>query len=187
MVPQNLSDQHDTVALRPQAHPAAVVSPGLGTPAGSSTDHPTVVLPAPVQSPRPAQAPAAAPALAPAVPAPVGWQGVAQWRDSMVQQAPTAWSQLPPFIPTGPPVLVQRNNAAVVGATLGSVSLFLSLLPLIGIVAWLLAPIGLLTSTVGLFVGMARKVGRVGALWGMATSGLALGICLAWTALFLAF
>ena len=59
------------------------------------------------------------------------------------------------------------------------------LLPLIGIVAWLLAPIGLLTSIVGLLVGMTRKVGRVGAVWGIMTSGLALAVCMVWTALFL--
>ena len=87
----------------------------------------------------------------------------------------SAWSQVPPFMPaSAPPVLVMRNNAAVIGATLGSVSLFLSLIPLIGIVAWVLAPIGLLSSGVGLLVGVSRKVGRVGALWGLLTSGVAL-------------
>ena len=104
--------------------------------------------------------------------------------------APTAWSQVPPFLPpAGPvtaPVLVMRNNAAVVGATLGSVSLFLSLIPLLGIVAWVLAPIGLLSSGIGLLVGMSRKVGRVGALWGLLTSGVALLVCIAWMALVLA-
>jgi hypothetical protein len=94
---------------------------------------------------------------------------------------------VPPFIPPASPApVVMRNNAAVVGATLGSVSLFLSLIPLIGIVAWVLAPIALLTSAVGLLVGMARKVGRVGAVWGLLTSGLALLVCIAWTALVLA-
>jgi hypothetical protein len=87
---------------------------------------------------------------------------------------------------TAPPVLVMRNNAAVIGATLGSVSLFLSLLPLIGIVAWVLAPIGLLSSGIGLLVGTSRKVGRVGALWGLLTSGVALLVCMAWLALVLA-
>ena len=104
--------------------------------------------------------------------------------------APTAWSQVPPFIPAAPvaaPILVMRNNAAVVGATLGSVSLFLSLIPLLGIVAWVLAPIGLLSSGIGLLVGMSRRVGRVGALWGLLTSGVALLICIAWLALVLAF
>jgi hypothetical protein len=79
-----------------------------------------------------------------------------------------------------------RNNAAVIGATLGSVSLFLSLLPFIGIVAWVLAPIGLLSSGIGLLVGASRKVGRVGALWGLLTSGVALLVCMAWLALVLA-
>jgi hypothetical protein len=87
---------------------------------------------------------------------------------------------------SAPPVLIMRNNAAVIGATLGSVSLFLSLIPLIGIVAWVLAPIGLLSSGVGLLVGVSRKVGRVGALWGLLTSGGALVVCLAWAALVLA-
>jgi len=101
--------------------------------------------------------------------------------------AVSAWSQVPPFVTPAPaPVVVMRNNAAVVGATLGSVSLFLSLIPLIGIVAWLLAPIGLLTSTVGLVVGVSRQAGRVGAVFGLLASGAALVICFAWLALLLA-
>jgi hypothetical protein len=99
----------------------------------------------------------------------------------------SAWSQVPPFMPpAAPPVVVMSNNAAVIGATLGSVSLFLSLLPLIGIVAWVLAPIGLLSSGIGLLVGASRKAGRVGALWGLLTSGVALLVCMAWLALLLA-
>jgi hypothetical protein len=86
---------------------------------------------------------------------------------------------------SAPPVLIMRNNAAVIGATLGSVSLFLSLIPLIGIVAWVLAPIGLLSSGTGLLVGASRKVGRVGALWGLVTSGGALLVCMVWVALLL--
>ncbi len=126
-----------------------------------------------------------------------GWQPVgatdprAAWGPAGWARTPThpasAWSQVPPFMPpTAPPVLVMRNNAAVIGATLGSVSLFLSLLPLIGIVAWVLAPIGLLSSGIGLLVGASRKVGRVGALWGLLTSGVALLVCMAWLALVLA-
>ncbi len=100
----------------------------------------------------------------------------------------TAWAQIPPFVApaTPPPVVVQSNNPAVIGATLGSVSLFLSLLPLIGIVAWVLAPIGLVSSGIGLLVGMSRKVGRAGSLWGLFTSGGALLVCLAWLALLMA-
>jgi hypothetical protein len=99
----------------------------------------------------------------------------------------SAWSQVPPFVPpSAPPVIVMRNNAAVIGATLGSVSLFLALIPLIGIVAWVLAPIGLVSSGIGLLVGLSRRVGRVGAMWGLMTSGVALLVCLAWAALLLA-
>ena len=85
-----------------------------------------------------------------------------------------------------PPVLVMRNNPAVVGATLGSVSLFLALIPLVGLVSLVLAPIGLLSSSAGLLIGLSRRVGRVGAIWGIMTSGLALLVCLAWTSLLFA-
>jgi hypothetical protein len=154
--------------------------------------HDTVVLPRP-----------AVPESLPAAPvAPwdngSGWQRsgpvpqpAATWESASWSRNPTygasAWSQVPPFMPaSAPPVLIMRNNAAVIGATLGSVSLFLSLIPLIGIVAWVLAPIGLLSSGIGLLVGASRKVGRVGALWGLLTSGVALLVCMAWAALVLA-
>jgi hypothetical protein len=106
------------------------------------------------------------------------------WGPAPIEVA-SAWSQVPPLV-GAPPVLLMRNNAAVVGATLGSVSLFLALIPLIGVVAWVLAPIGLMSSVVGLVVGASRKVGRVGAIWGLLTSGAALLVCLAWAALLLA-
>ena len=79
-----------------------------------------------------------------------------------------------------------RRNPAVVGATLGSASLFLSLIPLIGLASLLLAPIGLLSSGVGLLLGLSRRVGRVGAVWGLMTSGLALVVCFGWVSLLLA-
>jgi hypothetical protein len=162
-------EQHDTLALT----------------------HDTVVLPRPTM---PESLPAA-----PAVPWDdgSGWQRSgavpqsASWESASWSRNPTygasAWSQVPPFMPaSAPPVVIMRNNAAVIGATLGSVSLFLSLIPLIGIVAWVLAPIGLLSSGVGLLVGVSRRVGRVGALWGLLTSGGALVVCMAWAALVLA-
>jgi hypothetical protein len=163
------ADQHDTLVLT----------------------HDTVALARPAA---PVQAPV--PGAAPPPPA-SGWQQVgaaeprATWESAGWGRPPahpaSAWSHIPPFMPpAAPPVLVMRNNAAVIGATLGSVSLFLSLLPLIGIVAWVLAPIGLLSSGIGLLVGASRKVGRVGALWGLLTSGVALLVCMAWLALLLA-
>jgi hypothetical protein len=79
-----------------------------------------------------------------------------------------------------------RNNAAVIGATLGSVALVVSLIPLIGIIAWVLAPMGLLSSGIGVLVGASRRVGRVAAVWGLLSSGGALLVCMAWVALILA-
>jgi hypothetical protein len=164
--PRSRPDQHDTVVLNAQgtvAGPSPQIPDGLGDPAGA----------VPPRAPFPAPTP--------------GWQAVRDWRDAALAQRSTAWSRLPPFIPSPqPPIVVMRNDAAVVGATLGSVSLFLSLLPLIGIVSWLLAPVGVLCSIAGLIVGMSRRVGRIGALWGLLTSGLALLVCLAWTALIFA-
>ncbi|HSO04289.1 MAG TPA: hypothetical protein VLQ92_07400, partial [Candidatus Limnocylindrales bacterium] len=162
------ADQHDTLILT----------------------HDTVALPRPPVGAAPPVAPGGYGAPAPGwqpvgsgEPAPV-WQS-AGWSRTPVYAA-SAWSHVPPFVPAPVPPLVMRNNAAVVGATLGSVSLFLSLIPLIGIVAWVLAPLGLLSSAIGLVVGATRKVGRVGALWGLLTSGAALVVCLAWMALVLA-
>ena len=99
---------------------------------------------------------------------------------------PPSWSTVPPWSTTAAPPVHRpqqrgrRGRDARVGLVVPVA------LPLIGVVAWVLAPIGLLSSAVGLFVGMGRRVGRVGALWGLATSGLALLICLAWVALLLA-
>jgi hypothetical protein len=162
------ADQHDTLVL----------------------SHDTLVLPRPSapEAPRPHAAPTQAGA---------GWQMVGTapgqgpwatgaWSPTAVPGA-SAWSQIPPFLtPTAPPVLVMRNNAAVVGATLGSVALFVSLIPLIGIIAWVLAPIGLVSSGMGLLVGASRRVGRVAAVWGLLASGGALLVCMAWAALILA-
>jgi hypothetical protein len=78
---------------------------------------------------------------------------------------------------------VRHNSFAIVGATLGSVSLFVSLLPLLGMLSWLLAPLGLATSTVGLAVGILRGAGRAGALLGIAASSLALALGLGWVLL----
>jgi hypothetical protein len=186
------ADQHDTVILPVPADPAqAAPAPAHTGPQGQVEQHDTVVLRVPS-----ATSPASAASPASPGPAPVGswamggWQPVSDPRTPTRHYPPNVWAHVPPFLPPAAPhprpVLVMRNNAAVVGATLGSVSLFLSLLPLIGIVAWVLAPIGLLSSAVGLFVGFSRKVGRVGAVWGLLTSGLALLVCLAWTALLLA-
>lgn len=167
------ADQHDTVVLRPDSPPAE--------------RHDTIVLSTNLP-PAPAQQPVPTPPAAwqPAPPAPAAWQPQVPMPPNPYSTAHAAGAADPWRGPVGAPVIVMRNNAAVIGATLGSVTLFLSLIPLIGIVAWILAPIGLVASGIGLLVGMSRKVGRAGALWGLWTSGAALLVCLAWTSLFLA-
>jgi hypothetical protein len=89
--------------------------------------------------------------------------------------------------PVAPPAkfVVRHNNFAVVGATLGSISLFLALIPVFGMVAWLLAPVGLMVSGIGLLVGLWRHSGRLGASYGLVTSGLALAVCFCWLLLVL--
>jgi hypothetical protein len=169
------SDQHDTVVL--------------GTDAPPANRHDTIVLntdqsPAPAQQSSPTPPPAWQPA--PPAPAPAAWQPQPSMPPYPYPVGYASGTTDPWGAPAGAPVIVMRNNAAVIGATLGSVTLFLSLIPLIGIVAWILAPIGLVTSGIGLLVGVSRRVGRAGALWGLVTSGAALLVCLAWTALLLA-
>ena len=167
------ADQQDTVVLSTDTPPAdrhdTIV---LGT------DSPPAAAPEPWPTPPPAGQPAP--------PAPAAWQPHPPVPPYPHSAGYASGATDPWRAPDGAPVIIMRNNAAVIGATLGSVTLFLSLIPLIGIVAWLLAPIGLVASGIGLLVGMSRKVGRAGALWGLFTSGAALLVCLAWTALLLA-
>lgn len=96
-----------------------------------------------------------------------------------------SWSHVPPFLATPPAPVIRTNNAAVIGATLGSVALFLSVIPVFGILAWVLAPIGLLSSAIGLVVGFSRHAGRAGAIYGLVSSGISLLICCAWVLLLL--
>ncbi len=168
--------QHDTVALpRPQAGaPAATEAPDT---------HPTTALPWP-----------AAPHTSESVPGwgavqgtPYGWAPAPAWE--LAPRAPLGSTFPPAYGPLGVdarPVIVMRNNAAVVGATLGSVALLMSVVPIIGILAWVIAPIGGVTSMVGLSAGISRRTGRFAATWGLLTSGAALAVCIAWLGLLLA-
>jgi len=167
------ADQHDTVVL--------------STDSPATDRHDTIVLSA-APPPAPAQQHWATPppAWQPAPPSPAAWQPQPTMPPYPYATGYASGAAGPWAAPGGAPVIIMRNNAAVIGATLGSVTLFLSLIPLIGIVAWILAPVGLVASGIGLLVGMSRKVGRAGALWGLVTSGAALLVCLAWTALLLA-
>lgn len=90
-----------------------------------------------------------------------------------------------PMYPPNPyqpqPVVVMKNGNATASLTLGIIALVLSFAPLVGMVAWVLAPLGLV------FGGLAggKPVGQGARLAGLITSGLALLVCLVWAAFFL--
>lgn len=112
------------------------------------------------------------------------------WQPPTAQPAVASAPSAPGVVrwyPPSPQVChpVGRNNCAVVGATVGSLALTISLLPLFGLISWLLAPLGLLISAVGLVVGLVRRTGRVGAIWGLGTSLAALVVCIGWVLLLL--
>ena len=167
--------QHDTVALpRPQA--------GAPAAAGAPDTHPTTALPWPRP---PTLGVRAGLGRSPGHPLRLG----AGPRLGARPPRPPGVHVRPAYGPLGVearPVIVMRNNAAVVGATLGSVALLMSVVPIIGILAWVIAPIGGVTSMVGLSAGISRRTGRFAATWGLLTSGAALAICMAWLGLLLA-
>ncbi len=137
---------------------------------GSADQHDTLILPRPDPLGTSQAIPSAS---APPAPPPTSWGPTAP--------PPTSWG------PTGAPVVIIRQNTpAIVGATLGTLALGMSVLPLLGILAWVIAPVGLLCSVVGISLGAVRRVGRLGAWWGLLSSGLALAICVAWVGLLLA-
>lgn len=72
------------------------------------------------------------------------------------------------------PQLQRGNGLAITGLVLGLCALLFSLIPLIGVIAWVLAPLGLIFGIIGL---RARK-GM--AITGIATSAVALVICSLW-------
>jgi len=80
----------------------------------------------------------------------------------------------------GAPMPPQRSNGvATAGFVVALCGAVLSIIPLLGIVAWIVAPIGIVLSIVGL-----TRVGQLGGR-GMAVSGVVLGvvglfICLLW-------
>lgn len=153
---------------------------GVNQPHPPQDQHDTLILVRPGAEAGPSAAPSGWPA------APSGWPTGPSAR------VPSGWEAGVPSqpwrvdAPQAPIVVIQRNDAAVVGATLGSLALFMSVLPLIGILAWVIAPIGLVSSALGVAVGSVRRVGRVGAWWGLLTSSLALAICVGWVLLLLA-
>ena len=92
----------------------------------------------------------------------------------------------PQTVQPGPNVYVQQappsetNGLGVASLVLGLVSLATVWIPLVGLIAWITAPLGLILG----FMGMGKPVGRGVTIAGIVCSGIALVIALAWLLLF---
>jgi hypothetical protein len=76
-------------------------------------------------------------------------------------------------------VQVQSNGLAVASLVLGILSIIFVWIPFIGMVAWILAPIGLVLG----LVALKQPFGRGMAIAGSVCSGIGLLGCIAWVVL----
>lgn len=77
-----------------------------------------------------------------------------------------------------------RNGIAEAGCVVAAVAVGMSFVPVVGAVAWLLGPVGLVLSFTGLCDALChRLVGLVTALMGMVLGFVALVVCVAWVAM----
>lgn len=84
-----------------------------------------------------------------------------------------------PLTPPAPPQPPQRGpGLAIAGLVLGLCALLFSLIPIIGMIAWVLAPLGLIFGIIGL------RAHKAMAITGIATSAVALVVCIAWVGSF---
>ena len=92
---------------------------------------------------------------------------------------------LPTYVPhLIPEVRTDRPGMGVTGLVLGIVSLVFAPIPFVGVIAWILWPLGVIFSAVGLQrcrEGQARNRGV--ALSGLSTSLVSAGICFLWVLL----
>lgn len=77
---------------------------------------------------------------------------------------------------TPPPPPPQGNGLAVASMVLGILSVLTAWIPVIGFIAWILAPLGLILG----FVAMGKARGKGMAITGIITSVIGLVICIAW-------
>ncbi|HWN29619.1 MAG TPA: DUF4190 domain-containing protein [Actinomycetospora sp.] len=102
-------------------------------------------------------------------------------------QSPQPFNQYPgPYGPQ-PPYAPPSNGMATAGFVVALVGAVLALIPFLGIVAWLISPVGLVLSVVG--TNMAAR--RQGSGRGLAVAGIVLGvvgllICFLWASAFAA-
>jgi len=76
-------------------------------------------------------------------------------------------------------VQVQSNGMAVASLVLGILSILFVWIPFIGLVSWILAPIGLVLG----LVAMSKPFGKGMAIAGSICSGIGLLGCIAWVVL----
>lgn len=87
-----------------------------------------------------------------------------------------------PYAPVGPHVIRgDRNGMGTAGLVLGIISLCFAVIPIVGLVAWVLWPLGAIFSGVGLNrANRALATNRNAALAGMIVSLVAAAVCIAW-------
>jgi len=68
------------------------------------------------------------------------------------------------------------NGLATTSMVLGIISIVLVFIPIIGMIAWILAPLGLILG----FVAVGKPYGRGAAIAGLICSGIGLLVCIGW-------
>jgi len=74
-----------------------------------------------------------------------------------------------------PPAHHESNGMGIASLVLGILSILLGWIPIVGLVAWILAPLGLIFGFIAL-----GKTNKGLAIGGLITSGIGLLICIAW-------
>src|SRR5436190_7492498 len=82
----------------------------------------------------------------------------------------------PAYTPPPTPPHNEGNGMAVASLVLGILSVLTGWIPIVGLVAWILAPLGLIFG----FLAIGKPNGKGMAIGGLITSGLGLLICIAW-------
>jgi hypothetical protein len=73
-----------------------------------------------------------------------------------------------------------RTGMATTGMVLGIIAVTMSFIPIIGMVAWVLAPLAIIFGALGL---ASSKRGQ--AIAGLATGGVGLAVCMLWALVFI--
>ncbi|MFC5061512.1 hypothetical protein [Actinomycetospora atypica] len=91
------------------------------------------------------------------------------------------WGQVPAGgVPVPPPA--PRNGLATGGFVVALIGAVFALIPFIGVISWVLSPVGLVLSIVGIVVASKHGVGRGLAIAGAVLGVIGLLICMVWVA-----